>query len=94
MRTTRAAYRPARPIVLGGIEASLRRVAHSDFWSNKVRRPVICDAKADVNAADGIELPEDPTAAELGQAFRALLLVIKNPAQGRAAIRAARGIAR
>ena len=44
----RAAYRPARPIVLGGIEASLRRVAHYDFWSNKVRRPVICDAKADV----------------------------------------------
>jgi uncharacterized radical SAM protein YgiQ len=44
----RAAYRPARPIVLGGIEASLRRVAHYDFWSNKVRRPVICDAKADI----------------------------------------------
>ena len=44
----RAAYRPARPIVLGGIEASLRRVAHYDFWSDKVRRPVICDAKADI----------------------------------------------
>lgn len=44
----RAAYRPAKPIVLGGIEASLRRVAHYDFWSDKVRRPVIADAKADV----------------------------------------------
>ena len=44
----RAAYRPARPIVLGGIEASLRRVAHYDFWSDKVRRPVIADAKADI----------------------------------------------
>ena len=44
----RAAYRPARPIILGGIEASLRRVAHYDFWSDKVRRPVICDAKADI----------------------------------------------
>ena len=43
----RAAFRPARPIILGGIEASLRRVAHYDFWSDKVRRPVICDAKAD-----------------------------------------------
>jgi hypothetical protein len=45
-------------------------------------------------AADEIALPEDPTAAELGQAFRDLLLVIKNPAQARAAIRAARGTPR
>jgi uncharacterized radical SAM protein YgiQ len=35
------------PIVLGGIEASLRRVAHYDFWSNKIRRSVLFDAKAD-----------------------------------------------
>lgn len=44
----RAAFKPARPIVIGGIEASLRRIAHYDFWSDKVRRPVICDAKADI----------------------------------------------
>ncbi|MCP4160717.1 MAG: YgiQ family radical SAM protein [Deltaproteobacteria bacterium] len=36
------------PVVLGGIEASLRRVSHYDFWSNKVRRSVLFDAKADV----------------------------------------------
>jgi len=35
------------PIVLGGIEASLRRIAHYDFWSNKIRRSVLFDAKAD-----------------------------------------------
>ncbi|MFH1686674.1 MAG: YgiQ family radical SAM protein [bacterium] len=35
------------PIVLGGLEASLRRVAHYDFWSNKLRRSVLVDAKAD-----------------------------------------------
>jgi radical SAM superfamily enzyme YgiQ (UPF0313 family) len=35
------------PIVLGGIEASLRRVAHYDFWDNAVRRSVLFDAKAD-----------------------------------------------
>lgn len=34
------------PIVLGGIEASLRRVAHYDFWSNKIRRSILFDAKA------------------------------------------------
>ena len=38
---------PARPIVLGGIEASLRRVAHYDFWSDRVRRSLLFDAKAD-----------------------------------------------
>ncbi|PMH46628.1 YgiQ family radical SAM protein [Vibrio sp. 10N.286.49.B3] len=35
-------------IVLGGIEASLRRVAHYDYWSDKVRRSVLLDAKADI----------------------------------------------
>jgi uncharacterized radical SAM protein YgiQ len=37
----------ARPVVLGGIEASLRRVAHYDFWSDSVRRSLLFDAKAD-----------------------------------------------
>jgi len=36
------------PIVLGGIEASLRRVAHYDMWSDSVRRSVLFDAKADI----------------------------------------------
>jgi len=36
------------PIILGGIEASLRRVAHFDYWSEKVRRSVLVDAKADL----------------------------------------------
>ncbi|MEM8767447.1 MAG: YgiQ family radical SAM protein, partial [Pseudomonadota bacterium] len=36
------------PIVVGGIEASLRRIAHFDYWSEKVRRSVLLDAKADI----------------------------------------------
>ncbi len=36
-----------RPVVLGGIEASLRRIAHYDYWSDSVRRSVLFDAKAD-----------------------------------------------
>ena len=36
------------PIVIGGIEASLRRIAHFDYWSEKVRRSVLIDAKADI----------------------------------------------
>lgn len=36
------------PIILGGIEASLRRFAHYDYWSNKIRRSILLDAKADL----------------------------------------------
>ncbi|MEI7639451.1 MAG: hypothetical protein WCJ37_19205, partial [Syntrophus sp. (in: bacteria)] len=41
-------FRRTKPIVLGGIEASLRRIAHYDFWSNRVRRSILMDAKADL----------------------------------------------
>lgn len=40
-------YKDTAPIVLGGIEASLRRVSHYDYWSNKLRKPILFDAKAD-----------------------------------------------
>ena len=43
----REAY-PDAPIILGSIEASLRRIAHYDYWSDKVRRSVLLDAKADM----------------------------------------------
>ena len=36
------------PIVLGGIEASLRRIAHYDYWDDKIRRAILFDAKADI----------------------------------------------
>jgi uncharacterized radical SAM protein YgiQ len=36
------------PVILGGIEASLRRIAHYDYWSDKIRRSVLLDAKADM----------------------------------------------
>ena len=39
---------PDTPIVVGGIEASLRRIAHFDYWSEKVRRSILLDAKADL----------------------------------------------
>jgi uncharacterized radical SAM protein YgiQ len=43
----RSRFKNTCPIVLGGIEASLRRVAHYDYWSNTVRRSILLDAKAD-----------------------------------------------
>lgn len=36
------------PIILGGIEASLRRLAHYDYWDNKIRRSILLDSKADL----------------------------------------------
>ncbi|NWF66583.1 MAG: YgiQ family radical SAM protein [Campylobacterales bacterium] len=41
-------FKNTAPIVLGGIEASLRRISHYDFWSNSIRKPLIFDAKADI----------------------------------------------
>ncbi len=38
------------PIIAGGVEASLRRVAHYDYWSDTVRRSILLDAKADLVA--------------------------------------------
>jgi uncharacterized radical SAM protein YgiQ len=43
----REAY-PQAPIVIGGIEASLRRIAHYDYWQEKVRRSILLDARADL----------------------------------------------
>ena len=43
----REAY-PEVPLVIGSIEASLRRIAHYDYWSDKVRRSVLVDSKADI----------------------------------------------
>jgi uncharacterized radical SAM protein YgiQ len=43
----REAYKTV-PIVIGGIEASLRRIAHFDYWSEQVRRSVLVDSKADL----------------------------------------------
>ncbi len=36
------------PVILGGLEASLRRLAHYDYWSNSIRRSILIDSKADI----------------------------------------------
>jgi uncharacterized radical SAM protein YgiQ len=43
----REAYKGAR-VVIGGVEASLRSLAHYDYWSDKVRRSILLDSKADI----------------------------------------------
>ncbi len=39
---------PKKPILIGGIEASLRRLAHYDYWSDKLKRSVLLDSQADI----------------------------------------------
>nr|MBL0711738.1 YgiQ family radical SAM protein [Colwellia sp.] len=45
------------PVIIGGIEASLRRIAHYDYWSDKVRRSVLFDSKADLLIYGNAERP-------------------------------------
>ena len=45
------------PIIIGGIEASLRRIAHYDYWQEKVRRSILFDAKADILIYGNAERP-------------------------------------
>lgn len=45
------------PVIIGGIEASLRRIGHYDYWSEKIRRSVIFDAKADLLMFGNAERP-------------------------------------
>jgi uncharacterized radical SAM protein YgiQ len=40
-------FKDTRPLVLGGVEASLRRIAHYDYWSDSIRRSILFDARAD-----------------------------------------------
>jgi len=59
-------FKDTAPFVLGGIEASLRRVAHYDYWSNKLRKSLLFDAKADVLVYGMAE----KTIVELADAYR------------------------
>ncbi|MFZ7102090.1 MAG: YgiQ family radical SAM protein [Peptococcaceae bacterium] len=64
-------FKNTRPILLGGVEASLRRIAHYDYWSDSIRSSILFDAKADyllygmadksvLQFADALNKGEDP----------------------------------
>jgi uncharacterized radical SAM protein YgiQ len=74
----REAFRDV-PLVLGGIEASLRRIAHYDYWSDKLRRAILFDARGDLLL--------------YGNAERALAETARRFAQGRRDFSDIRGIA-
>jgi len=61
---------PGVPIILGGIEASLRRFAHYDYWSDSVRRSILADAPADLIIYGMGELPLREVALRLEKGER------------------------
>ena len=60
----REAYKDI-PVIIGGIEASLRRIAHYDYWSDTVRNSVLADSKADILVYGNGERPMAEIAARL-----------------------------
>jgi uncharacterized radical SAM protein YgiQ len=77
-------FKETRPLVLGGIEASLRRVAHYDYWNNDIRRSILFDAKADIlvyGMAEKtiLELAAKIKNAEDFRAVRGLCYIAKEP---------------
>lgn len=56
---------PDVPVVLGGIEASLRRLAHFDYWQGTLRKSILCDSGADMIAYGMGELPVTDISAVL-----------------------------
>ncbi len=78
------------PVVIGGIEASLRRIAHYDYWSDKVKRSVLFDSKADLLAFGNAERPLAEIAHRLAagesiaemQDIRGTALIVKQALTG------------
>ncbi|WP_022940253.1 YgiQ family radical SAM protein [Psychromonas hadalis] len=63
------------PVIIGGIEASLRRIAHYDYWSDKVRHSVLLDSKADILLFGNAERPllEVAHRISLGESVKEML---------------------
>jgi uncharacterized radical SAM protein YgiQ len=77
-------YAKGKPIVLGGIEASLRRTAHYDAWTDSVRRSILFDSKADIitygmSELSNLELAKRMKAGEEIESVKGICRVGKEP---------------
>ncbi len=79
---------PGLPVVLGGIEASLRRITHYDFWSDAIRRSILLDSKADLLVYGMGE----QTLLNLAEAAQALISKNANQYNGAALVNACKNI--
>ena len=79
-------FKNTKPIVLGGIEASLRRLAHYDFWDNKIRRSILFDSKANfliygMAEKSVLQLAERLKRQEQVDDLRGICYISKSPVQ-------------
>lgn len=77
-------FKNTKPIALGGIEASLRRVAHYDYWDDKIRRSILFDSKADylvygMGEKAILEIAERMSNDEYIQNVRGICYISKTP---------------
>jgi len=80
-------FQNSRPLVLGGVEASLRRIAHYDYWSDSVRRSILLDARADILAYGMaeravLEIAQRLAAGKDIHNIHGTCLIAKEPPQG------------
>lgn len=81
------------PVVIGGIEASLRRIAHYDYWSETIRRSILLDAKADILIYGNAERPLVEVAHRIaaGRASTPCRIFAAPPLSARSRCRAGKG---
>jgi uncharacterized radical SAM protein YgiQ len=77
-------YKNTKPIVIGGIEASLRRIAHYDYWDDKIRRSILFDSKADIlvygmGEKAVLEIAQKLSANEQVDGIRGICYISKTP---------------
>jgi hypothetical protein len=65
-------------VIIGGIEASLRRFAHYDYWSDKVRRSLLLDSKADILIQKAAALTKQPGFKDYPAMGKGIIGVMKN----------------
>jgi uncharacterized radical SAM protein YgiQ len=80
-------FKNTKPLVLGGIEASLRRIAHYDYWDDKIRKSILFDSKADVliygmGEKSVLELAKKLKSGEDFKKIRGLCYISPQPQEG------------
>lgn len=80
-------FKNTKPLVLGGVEASLRRIAHYDYWTDTIRRSILFDARADILAYGMAEQTVVEIARRLAAGhdiknIRGTCLIASEPPQG------------
>jgi len=80
-------FKNTKPLILGGIEASLRRIAHYDYWDDKIRKSILFDSKADIliygmGEKSVLELAEKLKSGENPRNIKGICYISPHPKEG------------